>query len=324
MKINILRILILILIILNCSTIFKFSSEIDVESNGRSGRVVEFISNLIPGINNMTESEKQEFQEDILVPIVRKTAHLTIYTSLGMLSMCLVLTYKGTHYQKGLSSLVFCIIYSTSDEIHQLFVPGRSGQIQDVFIDTLGALIGILLICLLTKIYLKVRKIEKQEKHIDKDTKIMFISSTGGHFNELMQLKPLMDKCNYHIVTEKTKQNSNLKEKFGKKLNFLIYETKKKPFKYMFVLLANSFISLYIFLKFRPQVVVTTGTHTAGPMCCIARLLGSKVIYIETYANRISKTSAGKLLYYVANDFIVQWKEMLKLYPKAKYFGGIY
>ena len=152
----------------------------------------------------------------------------------------------------------------------------------------------------------------------------MFISSTGGHFNELMQLKPLMDKCNYHIVTEKTKQNSNLKEKFGKKLNFLIYETKKKPFKYMFVLLANSFISLYIFLKFRPQVVVTTGTHTAGPMCCIARLLGSKVIYIETYANRISKTSAGKLLYYVANDFIVQWKEMLKLYPKAKYFGGIY
>ena len=139
-----------------------------------------------------------------------------------------------------------------------------------------------------------------------------------------MRLKPLINKCNYHIVTEKTKSNENLKEKYNDKLNFLIYETKKRPFKYAFVLLANCFISLFIYLKFRPRVVITTGTHTAGPMCCIAKILGSKVIYIETYANRTSKTSAGRLLYYVADVFIVQWEEMLKLYPKAKYFGGIY
>ena len=139
-----------------------------------------------------------------------------------------------------------------------------------------------------------------------------------------MQLKPIMDKCTYHIVTEKTKQNYNLKEKYGKQIDFLIYETKKKPLKYAFVLLANSFISLFIYLKFRPRVVITTGTHTAGPMCCIARLLGSKVIYIETYANRTSKTSAGKLLYYVANVFVVQWEEMLEIYPKAECWGWIY
>ncbi|MBP3255291.1 MAG: polysaccharide biosynthesis protein [Clostridia bacterium] len=197
-------------------------------------------------------------------------------------------------------------------------------EFRDVCIDTLGALTGILVIYIIYRIYKKVKQKNKEEKHITKDTKILFISSTGGHFSELMQLKPIMEKCTYHIVTEKTKQNINLKDKYGKNLDFLIYETKKKPLKYIFVLLANSFISLFVYLKFRPQVVITTGTHTAGPMCCIARILGSKVIYIETYANRTSKTSAGKLLYYVANDFIVQWEEMKKLYPKAKYFGGIY
>ena len=322
MKTNTIRIILLILIFLNCFTIFNFSSEMKDETENRSGRVVEFISNFIPGIKDMPEAEREVFKQEVLDPIVRKVAHLTIYTTLGMLSMCLALTYKGTNYQKGLTSLVFCLLYSISDEIHQLFVPGRSGQIRDVFIDTLGAIIGILLINLVIKIF--TRKKNKEEKHIDKDTKIMFISSTGGHFTELMKLKPLMEKCNYHIVTEKTKTNSNLKEKYGKKIDFLLYETKKRPFRYAFILFANSFISLYLYLKIRPQVIVTTGTHTAGPMCCIAKLLGSKVIFIEIIANRSSKTAAGSLIYKFADLFVVQWKEMLKLYPKAKYFGGIY
>ena len=157
-----------------------------------------------------------------------------------------------------------------------------------------------------------------------KDTKILFISSTGGHFSELMQLKPIMDKCNYHIVTEKTETNKNLKEKYGKRFSFLVYGTKKKLLKYMFVLFINCFKSLYIFLKFRPKVIITTGTHTAGPMCCIGKIFGSKVIYIETFANRKTKTATGKLLYSIADSFIVQWEEMLELYPKAKCFGSIF
>ena len=314
----------LILIIINCSTIFVFSSELSEVSGDRSGRVVSFLAEIIPDIKNMEESEKEIFKAEVMQPVVRKIAHFTIYTNLGILSMCFALTYKGTKYQKGLSSGVFSFIYSVSDEIHQSFVPGRSCELRDVLIDTLGAITGILIICIISYLYKKITKKQSIKKEINKDTKILFISSTGGHFSELMRLKPLINKCNYHIVTEKTKSNENLKEKYNDKLNFLIYETKKRPFKYAFVLLANCFISLFIYLKFRPRVVITTGTHTAGPMCCIAKILGSKVIYIETYANRTSKTSAGRLLYYVADVFIVQWEEMLKLYPKAKYFGGIY
>ena len=70
--------------------------------------------------------------------------------------------------------------------------------------------------------------------------------------------------------------------------------------------------------------MVTTGTHTAVPMCYIAKLFRKKVIYIETFANRYSKTLAGKMIYPIADTFIVQWEEMLKIYPKAKYFGSVY
>ena len=156
------------------------------------------------------------------------------------------------------------------------------------------------------------------------NTKILFISSTGGHFSELMQLKPIMEKCNYFIVTEKTETNKNLKQKYGKKLSYLVYGTKKNMLKYPFVLLINSFKSLYIFLKFRPKVIITTGTHTAGPMCCIGKIFRSKIIFIETFANRTTKTSTGKLLYLIADSFIVQWEEMREVYPKAKCFGSIF
>ena len=59
-------------------------------------------------------------------------------------------------------------------------------------------------------------------------------------------------------------------------------------------------------------------------MCYIAKLFGAKVIWIETFANITTKTLAGRLVYPIADTFVVQWEEMKKLYPKAKYWGWIY
>ena len=53
-------------------------------------------------------------------------------------------------------------------------------------------------------------------------------------------------------------------------------------------------------------------------MCILGKIFGSKIIYIETFANRNKKTATGRLLYPIADLFIVQWEEMLKLYPKAR------
>ena len=153
-------------------------------------------------------------------------------------------------------------------------------------------------------------------------TKVMFISSMGGHLSELMQLD--FEKYDYSIVTEKSKSDEDLKEKYGNKAHFLLYGTRKNPIKYFFVLLFNFFKSLFLFFKIKPKVIVTTGTHTAVPMCYIAKIFGAKVIWIETFANRTSKTLAGRLVYPIADTFVVQWEEMKKIYPKAKYWGWIY
>jgi len=153
--------------------------------------------------------------------------------------------------------------------------------------------------------------------------KVLFISSTGGHLNELLQLKPLMEKYDSYIITEKTKSNLSLKNKF-KNVYYLVYGTKKNLFIYIFKFSFNIIKSLYYYIKIRPSVVITTGTHTAVPMCYIAKLFGSKVIFIETFANSKTKTVAGRIVYPIADTFIVQWESMLELYPKAVLGGWIY
>lgn len=157
-----------------------------------------------------------------------------------------------------------------------------------------------------------------------KKNKVLFISSTGGHLSEMMQLKDLFSKYDYHIITEKTKSNLSLIQEHPKRVNFLIYGTKDHKFTYPFKLFANCFKSLYFYFKIRPKVIITTGAHTAGPMCCIGKLFGSKIIYIESFANIHTKTITGRLIYHFADLFLVQWESMLKLYPKATYCGWIY
>ncbi len=154
--------------------------------------------------------------------------------------------------------------------------------------------------------------------------RVLFISSGGGHLNELLKLKKMFDKYDYHIVTEKNKSTKYLKKDYNKKVSYLVYGTKKILLIYPFILLINSFISFLYFIKYKPQYIVTTGTHTAGPMCCIAKIFKKKVIYIETFANIHSKTVTGKLLYKFADYFVVQWKSMLDLYPNAVYGGWIF
>jgi len=154
--------------------------------------------------------------------------------------------------------------------------------------------------------------------------KVLFISSTGGHFDELMQLKSLFIKYDYHIITEKDESTKWLKDVYKDRIFYLVYGTRKNPFTYFFKFIYNCCKSLFLYIKLRPKYIVSTGTHTAVPICYIAKIFGSKIIFIETFANRNSKTLSGKIIYPISNLFIVQWEEMLKLYPKAVLGGSIY
>ncbi len=157
--------------------------------------------------------------------------------------------------------------------------------------------------------------------------KVLFIASTGGHLEELMQLSPMFSCYDYHIITEKTKSNLGLMKKYPHRVHYLVYGSYTSILKkiiYPFKLLFNTIKSFFLYLYIRPQYIVSTGAHTSGPMCLIGHLLGSKVIFIETFANSSSRSKTGSLVYRFADLFIVQWESMLELYPNAVYGGWIF
>lgn len=154
--------------------------------------------------------------------------------------------------------------------------------------------------------------------------KVMFISSTGGHLSEILQLKPMFKDYDFHLITEKDKMTENMKQEYGDKISFLVYGTRSHLFRYIFQFLYNCILTVIYYFKYRPDYIVSTGAHTAGPMCLLGKIFGSKIIFIETFANRTSKTMTGKLVYYFADLFIIQWEEMKELYPKAVVGGPIY
>lgn len=125
--------------------IFMFSNQPADESTKLSDG---FISNTIGNIykffdKDVTEDKLIEVKEIFTTP-VRKAAHFTIYLILGILIMLLMSEYNISNKKQIFISILICFLYSVSDEVHQLFVSGRSGEIRDVFIDTTGSILGIL------------------------------------------------------------------------------------------------------------------------------------------------------------------------------------
>ena len=326
---HIIRYVLMILIIITCCKIYNFSEEKGEKSASTSAKVAK----VIVETKQKDLTDKQlELEIEKLQPVVRKLAHFSLYMFLGILIVSCALTFKGRYLVKFDISILLSFLYACTDEWHQTFVPGRSGQFNDVAIDTSGAFLGIIVVILIINIvdFVKAKKDKKIKTLLEKNVKsnnkrnVIFIASTGGHLNELMQVKSLFKKFDYHIITEKTKVDESLKKIYGDRIRFLIYGTRKHVIKYIFKFIANCFISLYYFFRFKPEVIVTTGTHTAVPMCYIAKLFGGKIIYIETFANRETATLAGRIIYPIADTFVVQWEEMHKLYPKSVCWGWLY
>lgn len=155
-----------------------------------------------------------------------------------------------------------------------------------------------------------------------KKKNVMFICSVGGHLTQMLELKSIFNDYNYVLVTEKTDVTRDMNKKY--KMEYLMYGSRKYIFKYIFIAIFNIIKSVYLFIKYRPKVIITTGTHTSVPMCYIGWMFRRKIIYIESFAKRTSPTLTGRIVYPVATTFVVQWKSMLKFYPKAVYWGGIY
>ena len=147
----IVRLILIIIILMITSTIFSFSNQDAKESSGVSSRVAEILIKLQPKYKNITDSEKAELIEKYQTP-VRKFAHFSIYTILGMSIVGLTCTYKISNRKREVITIVAGALYAISDEIHQTFIEGRSGQVTDVVLDTFGIIVGTILVLGIIKI----------------------------------------------------------------------------------------------------------------------------------------------------------------------------
>ena len=152
------------------------------------------------------------------------------------------------------------------------------------------------------------------------DVKICLVSSSGGHFEQLLRLLPLLDKYSGYVVTEDTGYELDLPNR----LVYRVPSMDRTDKGIIRELVASLRAAWKILRAEKPDVIISTGALPALPTLMLGKILGSKVVYLESFAKVNAPNKAGRLVYHFADRFYVQWKPMLKFYPKAIYKGGIY
>ena len=161
---NIIRGILIVLLIATFVRIFCFSSQDGEKSSSVSRKVTTAVTQNVKKIQDM-DSKERELTLNKIEHVIRKIAHFSIYTLVGILMMALMSTYDISKNKQILVSILVGIIYATSDEIHQYFIPGRSAMVTDVLIDTAGVCLGVLIVLISLQIYIKIYK--KRQKSIE-------------------------------------------------------------------------------------------------------------------------------------------------------------
>ncbi len=123
--------------------IFSYSNQSADLSSSNSERLIVKTVEIVKH-TKLTDSEKEDLLNRF-TKIVRKGAHLFLYFILGILAFNLLYKIYGHQPKTIIYTIIFCFIYACTDEIHQLFIDGRSGEVLDVLIDTCGSLISMII-----------------------------------------------------------------------------------------------------------------------------------------------------------------------------------
>lgn len=148
--------------------------------------------------------------------------------------------------------------------------------------------------------------------------KVCLVGSSGGHLTHLYMLKPFWEsKERFWVSFDKEDANSLLK---GERMYACYYPTNRN----LKNLIRNTILAWKVLKKENPDLLISTGAAVAVPFFYLAKIMGKKLIYIEVYDRIDRSTMSGKLIYPIADCFIVQWEEMKRIYPKAINLGSIY
>lgn len=145
-----------------CAVIFWFSSYVAEDSVEQSSYVVDIVkSKAFPELNEMQTAKDQKTVDDALSFVVRKTAHFSVCTLMGICAFAAfwMIRKKALRFAAAWTA---SIAFAVSDELHQYFVPGRSCELRDVIIDSCGAALGAG-ICLAAVLLMELRRIKKEK-----------------------------------------------------------------------------------------------------------------------------------------------------------------
>lgn len=146
----------------------------------------------------------------------------------------------------------------------------------------------------------------------------LLVASNGGHLLQLVQLRDQWPLERRQWVTfDKPDARSLLT---GETVTYAHHPTNRS----LLNLIRNAVLAVRLIRKLRPQAIVTTGAGVAVPFCYLGRALGSRVIYIESFARVTEPSLTGRLVHPVAHRFFVQWPSLLKRYRKAEYLGAVF
>lgn len=148
--------------------------------------------------------------------------------------------------------------------------------------------------------------------------KICLVSSSGGHLAQLYLLKPTWSEYERFWVSFDKEDARSLLE--GEVFYPCYYPTNRN----IKNLIRNSFLAFRLLLKEKPDIILSSGAAVAVPFFYLGKLFGAKTIYIEVIDRFDKLTLTGKLVYPVADKFIVQWEEMEKLFAKTENLGSIF
>ena len=135
------------------------SAEVADISADRSRGLVKQIVRSILSIFGVDENNTSLL--DAIEVVVRKLAHIFLFFVLSILSSSFVYTFELGLLKRFLYNTLFCVFYACTDEFHQLFVEGRAGSIKDVLIDSIGIILGFILVVFVFYIFKKIRKRDK-------------------------------------------------------------------------------------------------------------------------------------------------------------------
>jgi len=147
--------------------------------------------------------------------------------------------------------------------------------------------------------------------------KICLVSSAGGHFTQLYKLKEWWSKYERFWITFKKEDTMSLLK--DEKVYLAHYPTVRNVWN----LILNSFLALRILIREKPDLIISMGAGVAVPFFYVAKIFGSKLIYITGYDRVETAELTAKLVYPITDFFIIQRKEQKKFFLKAKVWGKL-